>query len=163
MTQKGRISDNDARILDHLQRDGRAPYAELGAAVGMSAPSAHERVKKLESRGIIRGYAAIVDPAAVGLGVLAFSWIRQAPGTTTTDLTADFAAIPEVEECHHVAGEADYVLKVRAVDTRDLERVMHAVQSIRHVYTTETEMVFSTAFERRPLRLPRETAGDPEA
>ena len=80
MTQKDRLSPNDLRILAALQRDGRASYADLGAAAGMSAPSAHERVKRLESRGIVRGYAAVVDPKAVGLGVLAFSRIRQAPG-----------------------------------------------------------------------------------
>ena len=163
MTQKDRLSANDLRILGALQRDGRASYADLGAAAGMSAPSAHERVKRLESRGVVRGYAAMVDPKAVGLGVLAFSRIRQAPGMPTTDLTADFATIPEVEDCHHVAGEADYLLKIRATDTLDLERVMRLIQAIPHVYTSETEIVFSTAFERRPLPLDRETGSEPEA
>ncbi len=143
----------DARILEILQRDGRRPYAEVGAAVGISGPSAYERIKKLESKGVIRGYAAQVDPRLVGLGILAFTWITQAPGTMATDLTGDFALIPEIEECHHIAGEADYLLKIRARDTRDLERVLHAVQTTRHVFTTETDVVFSTAFERRPFRL----------
>ena len=163
MAPKDRLSPNDLRILSLLQRDGRASYTELGTAAGMSAPSAHERVKRLESRGIVRGYAAVVDPKAVGLGVLAFSRIRQAPGMPTTDLTADFATIPEVEDCHHVAGEADYLLKIRAADTLDLERVMRLIQAIPHVYTSETEIVFSTAFERRPLPLDRETGSEPEA
>ncbi len=158
---RDRLSENDLRILDHLQRDGRASYAEIGAAAGMSAPSAHERVKKLEARGVIRGHTAFVDAAAVGLGVLAFTRIRQAPETSTVDLTHDFAAIPEVEECHHVAGEADYLLKIRAADTLDLERIVHRLQAIQHVYTTETEVVFSTAFEHRPLRLVRETGEAP--
>jgi Lrp/AsnC family leucine-responsive transcriptional regulator len=158
LTQKDRLSANDLRILSALQRDARASYADLGAAAGMSAPSAHERVKRLESRGIVRGYAPVIDPKAVGLGVLAFSRIRQAPGMPGTDLTTDFATIPEVEDCHHVAGEADYLLKIRASDTLDLERVMQLVQAIPHVYTSETEIVFSTAFERRPLPLDRETA-----
>lgn len=152
-----RLSTNDARILEILQRDGRRPYADLGAEVGMSGPSAHERVKKLEARGAIRGYAAIVDPAAVGLGILAFTWITQAPGTAATDLTDDLAAIPEIEECHHITGEADYLIKVRARDTRDLERILQQVQATRHVFTTETDVVFSSGFERRPLRLPIET------
>ncbi len=163
MTQKDRLSPNDLRILAALQRDARASYADLGTAAGMSGPSAHERVKRLESRGIVRGDAAVVDPMAVGLGVLAFSRIRQAPGMATTDLTADFATIPEVEDCHHVAGEADYLLKIRAADTLDLERVMRLIQAIPHVYTSETEIVFSTAFERRPLPLDRETGSEPEA
>jgi Lrp/AsnC family transcriptional regulator, leucine-responsive regulatory protein len=152
-----RLSTNDARILEILQRDGRRPYADLGAEVGMSGPSAHERVKKLEAKGAIRGYAAIVDPAAVGLGILAFTWITQAPGTAATDLTDDLAAIPEIEECHHITGEADYLIKVRARDTRDLERILRQVQATRHVFTTETDVVFSSGFERRPLRLPVET------
>jgi Lrp/AsnC family leucine-responsive transcriptional regulator len=158
-----RLSTNDARILDILQRDGRRPYAELGAEVGMSGPSAHERVKKLEARGAIRGYAAILDPAAVGFGILAFTWITQAPGTAATDLTDDLAAIPEIEECHHITGEADYLIKVRARDTRDLERILRQVQATRHVFTTETDVVYSSGFERRPLRLPIETDETGEA
>ncbi len=123
----------------------------------MSGPSAHERVKKLEARGAIRGYVANLDPAVVGFDVLAFTWITQAPGTAATDLTDDLAAIPEIEECHHIAGEADYLIKVRARDTRDLERIMRLVQETRHVFTTETDVVFSSGFERRPLPLVQET------
>jgi Lrp/AsnC family transcriptional regulator, leucine-responsive regulatory protein len=157
MPANDRLSTNDARILEVLQRDGRRAYAELGAEVGMSGPSAHERVKKLEKRGMITGYAAIVDPAAVGFGILAFTWITQAPGTAGTDLTEDLAAIPEIEDCHHITGEADYLIKVRARDTRDLERVLGQVQATRHVFTTETDVVFSSGFERRPLQLVPET------
>jgi Lrp/AsnC family leucine-responsive transcriptional regulator len=151
-----RIDETDARILELLQRDGRGSFAEVGQAVGMSGPSAHERVKKLESRGIIRGYVALVDPTLLGYGVLAFIFIKQVPGTIATDLTGDFGEIDEIEECHHIAGEADYLLKVRAADTRHLERVLHRIQAVPHVFTTETQVVFSSAFERRPLRLGRE-------
>ena len=159
MASRDQLSEIDARILRVLQRDGRKPYADVGAEVGISGPSAYERIKKLEARGVISGYAAQVDPVAVGYGILAFTWITQAPGTTATDLTGDFARIPEIEECHHVAGEADYLLKIRARDTRDLERVLHEVQATRHVFTTETDVVFSTAFEHRPIALVRETDG----
>jgi Lrp/AsnC family leucine-responsive transcriptional regulator len=151
-----RIDETDARILELLQRDGRDSYAEVGQSVGMSGPSAHERVKKLEARGVIRGYSALVDPTLLGYGVLAFVFIKQVPGTIATDLTGDFVEIDEIEECHHLAGEADYLLKVRATDTRHLERVLHTIQQVPHVFTTETQMVFSSAFERRPLRLVRE-------
>ena len=157
MGSSERISTNDARILDVLQRDGRRGYADLGAEVGMSGPSAHERVKKLEARGVITGYAAVVDPAAVGFDILAFSWITQAPGTTSNDLTDAFAGIPEIEECHHITGEADYLIKVRARDTRDLERVLRLVQSTKDVFQTETDVVFSSGFERRPLHVRVET------
>jgi Lrp/AsnC family leucine-responsive transcriptional regulator len=157
MPSSNRISQNDARILEILQRDGRRPYAEIGAEVGMSGASAHERVKKLEARGIIAGYAAIVDPRAIGFDILAFSWITQAPGTTSNDLTEAFATIPEIEECHHITGEADYLIKVRALDTRDLERVLRLVQTTPNVFQTETDVVFSSGFERRPLQIPAET------
>jgi Lrp/AsnC family transcriptional regulator, leucine-responsive regulatory protein len=158
MAARHGLSATDARILEVLQRDGRRPYAELGAEVGMSGPSAHERVKKLEARGMITGYAAVVDPAAVGLGVLGFSWVTQAPGTAATDLTEDFAAIPEIEECHHISGEADYLVKIRARDTREFERILRRVQAVRHVFTTETDIVLSSGFERRPFHLAAETA-----
>jgi len=155
-----RIDRTDARLLERLQVDGRRPYADLGADVGISGPSAHERVKKLEARGVIRGYAASVDPAAAGYGITAFSWLTQAPGTPGTDLTDAFAGIPEVEECHHIAGEADYLLKIRARDTRHLEAVIVRLQGIPSVFTSETDIVLSTAFERRPLRLARDDETD---
>ena len=163
MAAQDLLSETDARIVDVLQRDGRRPYADLGAEIGMSGPSAHERVKKLEARGVITGYTAIVDPSTVGLGVLGFSWITQAPGTAATDLTEDFAAIPEIEACYHISGEADYLVKIRARDTRDFERILRLVQATRHVFTTETDIVLSSGFERRPFHLasgePVETAG----
>lgn len=154
MTERVRLDRIDLRLLDLLQEDGRRPYAELGAAVGVSGPAAHERVRKLEARGVILGYSARVSATAAGLGVVAFTWVTQAPGTVATDLTGDFAAIDAIEECHHITGEADYLLKIRARDTLDLERVIRAVQSTRHVFSTETDVVFSTAFERRPIRPP---------
>jgi Lrp/AsnC family leucine-responsive transcriptional regulator len=159
MTDSTKIGPTDLRILEVLQRDGRRPYADLGSEVGISGPSAHERVKKLEARRIITGYTATVDPVAAGFPILAFCWLTQAPGTNATDITADFATVTEVEECHHIAGEADYLLKLRARSTTDLERVLRRIQAIRHVFTTETDVVLSTAFERRPLGRADETGG----
>jgi Lrp/AsnC family leucine-responsive transcriptional regulator len=153
VTKNGSISQTDARVLSILQADGRRSYAELGADLGMAGPSAHERVKKLESRGVIRGYAADVDPMAVGLSVLAFTWVTQAPGSVASDLTPDFAAIPEIEECHYIAGEADYLLKIRARDMDHLGSIVRRVQTTAHVFSTETDVVFSTGFEGRPLPL----------
>ena len=156
----------DLRLVGLLQADGRRPYAELGAEVGISGPSAHERVKKLEARRVIQGYTAVVAPDALGFGVLAFTSLTQAPGTGAHDLAADFAAIPEIEECHHIAGEADYLLKIRVRDTLDLERIIHRLQINPHVFSTETDVVLSSAFERRPIAAPgilAETDGSSEA
>ncbi len=153
--KKVSLSDADARLLAILQADGRRSYADLGSDVGMAGPSAHERVKKLEARGVIRGYSADVDPQALGLTVLAFTWVTQAPGTITVDLMPEFARIPEIEECHHIAGEADYILKIRATDMEHLGQVVRRVQTTNHVFSTETDVVFTTGFEGRPLPVPR--------
>jgi Lrp/AsnC family transcriptional regulator, leucine-responsive regulatory protein len=155
------VSQTDARLLKILQTDGRRSYADLGTDLGMAGPSAHERVKKLEAKGIIRGYSANVDPRAVGLGVLAFTWVTQAPGTITVDLMPKFAEIAEIEECHHVAGEADYILKIRARDMEHLGNVVNELQRTPNVFSTQTEVVFTTGFERRPLPLGR--TGDDSA
>ncbi len=155
MAKNEPLGDTDARLIAILQQDGRRSYADLGTDLGMAGPSAHERVKKLESRRVIRGYAARVDPAAVGLTVLAFTWVTQAPGTIATDLTPDFADIPEIEECHHIAGQADYLLKIRARDMDHLGSVVRRVQTTQHVFSTETDVVFSTGFEGRPLPISR--------
>ena len=153
MGQRTVLDPIDARLLALLQADGRRSFAELGSEVGLSAPSVHERVKKLEARGVIRRYAALLDAAGAGFPLLAFVWLTQAPGTAGADLTSAFEHIVEIEECHHIAGEADYLLKVRARDTSHLEGIVRDLQQIRHVFTTETSVVFSSAFERRPLPL----------
>ncbi|MEW6224217.1 MAG: Lrp/AsnC family transcriptional regulator [Chloroflexota bacterium] len=159
MSKNDPLSETDSRLLRILQRDGRRSYADLGADLGMAGPSAHERVKKLEARGVIRGYAASVDPVAIGLTVLAFTWVTQAPGTISLDLTPEFAAIPEVEECHYIAGEADYILKIRARSMEHLGEVVRRVQTTQHVFSTETDVVFSTGFEGRPLPTGRDARG----
>jgi Lrp/AsnC family transcriptional regulator, leucine-responsive regulatory protein len=156
------LSPTDAHVLEILQADGRRSFSDLGADLGMAGPSAHERVKKLEARGVIRRYAAVVDPGAVGLTVLAFTWVTQAPGTIATDLTPQFATIPEIEECHYIAGEADYLLKIRARDMDHLGEVVRKVQTTQHVFSTETDVVFNTGFEGRPLHLSGDAATDTE-
>lgn len=156
------LSENDARVLAILQEQGRRSYADLGADLGLAAPSVHERVKKLEARGVIRGYAADVDPSAVGLSVLAFTWVQQAPGTVQVDLTPSFARIAEIEECHHITGEADYLLKIRARDMEHLGEIVKAIQANAEVFSTETDVVFTTGFERRPLPITAQPSGAPE-
>lgn len=162
MVKKVTLSETDVHLLELLQADGRRSYADLGSELGMSGPSAHERVKKLEARGVISRYAAVLDPGATGCSVLAFTWVTQAPGTIATDLTPELARIPEIEECHHMTGEADYLLKIRARDMDHLSEVVRLVQTTRHVYTTETDVVFNTAFEGRSLPLRRAAQADPE-
>src|SRR5689334_25100175 len=107
------MDDIDRRLLSLLQADGRASYAELARGVGLSAPSVHDRVRRLERSGAISGYTAVVDPALVGLGVTALVGILQREGVEQDDLADALGAIVEVEDCWFVAGEEAFVVKVR--------------------------------------------------
>ena len=148
MASSDRISTNDARILEVLQRDGRRPYADLGAEVGMSGPSAHERVKKLEARGVIRGYAAIVDPAAVGDRLEAFVELYCADNVAPGDLLASVADLDAVVAAHTVAGDADAVVRVRVEGIEALERVIEQLRRDPMVMRTRTMVALSTLVER---------------
>jgi Lrp/AsnC family leucine-responsive transcriptional regulator len=136
----------DRHILAALQADGRATYAEIGALVGLSAPSVHERVRKLQRRGVLTGFTASLRADALGFGILAFVGVVQDSSGEWHALARHFATIPEVDECHHVAGDEDFLLKVRARDTRHLESILNTIQASRHVATTRTTVVLSTAF-----------------
>ncbi|CAL9370704.1 HTH-type transcriptional regulator LrpC [Streptomyces sp. enrichment culture] len=137
----------DWRILDVLQRDGRASYAELARAVSMSASAVTERVRRLEEAGIIRGYAAVVDPERIGLPVLAFVRLRYPTGNYKPfhDLVA---ATPEILEAHHVTGDDCFVLKVAARSMRHLEEVSGRVGALGSVTTS---VVYSSPLPRRPV------------
>src|SRR5437660_12901841 len=107
------LDETDMRILEALQRDGRASYAELARAVSMSASAVTERVRRLEESGVICGYSAVVDPGQLGLGILAFVRLRYPTGNYKPfhDLVA---TTPEIMEAHHVTGEDCFMLKVLA-------------------------------------------------
>ena len=141
----------DWQLIEILQAEGKATYGDLARRVGMSQAAVHERVKKLESRGVVRGYRADVDPAAIGLPVVAFIFVDQEAGARRADLPRAFAEIRNVVACHSVAGQAAYVLKVRAHDTVGLERIINAVRSVEGVAQTRTTIVLSTWFEDRPM------------
>jgi Lrp/AsnC family transcriptional regulator, leucine-responsive regulatory protein len=153
MTNEPRLDPVDERIVAILQQDGRRTYAEIAALVGLTPPSAHDRVKKLEARGVIRGYEAQVDPVAAGFQVLAFVLVVQDSHADWDAIGAHFRSIAEIVECHHVAGEEDFLLKVRARDTLDLERVLRAVASGGQVRSTRTMVALSSSFEGRGVPL----------
>ncbi|GHE70607.1 transcriptional regulator [Streptomyces cellulosae] len=137
----------DWRILDLLQRDGRAGYAELARAVSMSASAVTERVRRLEEAGIIQGYAAVVDPERIGLPVLAFVRLRYPTGNYKPfhDLVA---VTPEILEAHHVTGDDCFVLKVAARSMRHLEEVSGRIGALGSVTTS---VVYSSPLPRRPV------------
>jgi Lrp/AsnC family transcriptional regulator, leucine-responsive regulatory protein len=145
------VDDKDLAILGALQDDARATYADVGARVGLSASSVHDRVRKLERRGVIRGYRADVDPPAVGLGVTALVSVFPLDPSLPDHLPRTVTEFPEVQDCYSVAGHEDYVLKVRTRNTADLETFLRRLSEKGGVQT-RTTVVMSIPFEGRALR-----------
>lgn len=139
--------DTDWRILDVLQREGRATFAELARAVSMSSSAVTERVRRLEEAGIIGGYAAVVDPERLGLPVLAFVRLRYPNGNYKPfhDL---LGTTPEIVEAHHVTGDDCFVLKVTARSMKHLETVTGKIGALGSVTTS---VVYSSPLPRRAV------------
>ena len=136
----------DARILSALAADARISVAELARFVGLSAPSAAERIRRLEECGVIEGYAASIDPRALGLTVAAWLRVRPVPGGLST--VADILrSLPEIVECDRVTGEDCFVARAHVKSIEDLERLID--QIIPHAMTT-TSIIQSTLIKRRP-------------
>ena len=148
--RRGVIDAVDEQLIALLRANGRASYAELARQVGLSAPSVHERVGKLEASGVITGYRAVVDPATVGLGVTALVGVIESDQVDDTGLEEALAELPSVEDCWRVAGSEGYVLKVRVADIPALEGTVNALNRIRGVARTRTTVVLSTFYEDRP-------------
>lgn len=146
------LDDIDRRILAQLQEDCKAPLAQVGKRVGLSAPSVMERIRKLEEAGILRGYHALVDSRKVGLDVTAFIGVSMSP-TGIERLEGVLVAIDEVLECHHVTGAYTVLLKVRTQNTQALERLISRVRLLDGVLRTETLVVLSTQLERTLIPL----------
>ncbi|WKX74013.1 Lrp/AsnC family transcriptional regulator [Streptomyces sp. XD-27] len=140
------MDDIDRELVALLQQDATQPYAALGKAVGLSAGAAHERVRKLRERGIIRRTTVDVDPAALGRGVLAFVMVESS--AWMGDSAADFAAIPEIQEAHVIAGSASILVKVRTATTEQLQDVLRRLYAIDGVSGTQATVSLETFFER---------------
>jgi Lrp/AsnC family leucine-responsive transcriptional regulator len=143
------MDERDLAIVAALQRDGRATFAEIGRAVGLAASSVHQRVRRLEEQGAIRRYRAEVDPQALGLFVTALVSVTPLDPRQPDDLPDRIREFDEVEDCHSVAGDENYVLKVRARTTADLEDLLRRIREKAEVQT-RTTVVLSTPFEHRP-------------
>lgn len=145
------IDEMDARILSAMSVDSRRSYAEVGAEVGLSTAAVHERVRKLVERGVIRRFSLSVDPDALGLSFTAFVAIRNDGGIHCRDVAPRLRAMPEVQELHSVAGEYDFLAKIRTTHARALEDVLYAIKAIPGVARTTSTVVLNTEFEDRPL------------
>jgi len=161
-----RLDAIDVAILDALQRDGRLPIVALAKAVGLSATPCAERVRALESAGVIAGYTARLDATRLGLGLLVF--IEIAIDRTSQDAFDQFRRaidrIPQVQECYMVAGGFDYLLKVRVADMAAyrafLGEVLSKVPGIRetHTYAVMERVKESQALDLSHLRKARGTS-----
>jgi Lrp/AsnC family leucine-responsive transcriptional regulator len=142
--------ERDLEILAALQEDARATFGDIGRRVGLSASSVHDRVRKLEAAGVIRGYRTVVDPDAVGLLVTALVAVTPLDPRQPDDLPDRVEEFPEVQACFSVAGEANYILKVRTRSPAHLEELIRRLREKAGV-NTRTTMVLSIPFEDRPL------------
>jgi len=142
----------DRRIVQLLTQDGRMSYTDLGRAAGLSTSAAHQRVRRLEQRGVIRGYTAILDHEAVGLPLAAFISVKPIDPSAPDDAPERLAGLPEIEACYSVAGDENYILKVRVASPGDLERLLAEIRSRANV-STRTTIVLSTPYEARPSKL----------
>ncbi len=145
------LDDRDLEIISALQDDARATYSDIGRRVGLAPSSVHDRIRKLEHLGAIRGYRAVVDPDSLGLFVTALIAVTPLDPTQADDLPDRVRDFPEVEDCFSVAGEANYILKARTRTTGDLEDLIRRLREKGEVQT-RTTVVLSIPFEGRPVR-----------
>jgi Lrp/AsnC family transcriptional regulator, leucine-responsive regulatory protein len=144
------MEDLDREILRLLLADGRMSYTDLGKATGLSTSAVHQRVRRLEQRGVIRGYTVQVDFEAVGLSLTAFVSVTPLDPAAPDDVAERLRALPEIEACHSVAGSENYILKVRVASPGALEELLARIRATASV-STRTTVVLSTPFEARSL------------
>jgi Lrp/AsnC family leucine-responsive transcriptional regulator len=160
MRSHDRITDEtDIQILQILQANARETQADIAKAVGLAPSAVLERLRKLESRGLIRGYSADVDPRAVDRGMLAFVFVRSEEAPGDDNVARELARCPDVLEVHHVAGDDCYLVKVRARDAEHLGALLRSrIGRIPGVRSTRTTIVLETVKETH--RLPISSAAD---
>jgi Lrp/AsnC family transcriptional regulator, leucine-responsive regulatory protein len=156
MTQT--LDDTDRKILDLLQRDARMTNAAIGAEVGMTAPSVFERIRKLEQRGVIKGYTAVVNPAALGKAITAFIRLTAAWDERHEPGIAEISRDPDVLELYNVAGEDCFILKTRVDNPEQLEALLQRIRSRITVQRSVTMIAMSAIKENAPLKC--QTASD---
>lgn len=140
------IENTDRRIIAILQADGKVSFQELGEAVGLSAPAVFQRVRKLEAAGVISGYHARVDAAALGKPVLAFVQIHVGPEAEAQQILARWRRSPAVLECHRLTGADRYLLKLRLEGVGALSAILDAAR--RAGCSAESDVAVETVFER---------------
>ena len=146
------LEDTDRLIVLALTEDGRLSYTDLAERVGLSVSAVHQRVRRLEKRGVIRGYRVDLDADALDLPLTAFVSIKPIDPSAPDDGPARLAHLTAVEACHSVAGDESYILKVRVADPAGLESLLQEIRAAANV-STRTTVVLSTPYEGRPPAL----------
>ncbi|WP_194898696.1 Lrp/AsnC family transcriptional regulator [Catenulispora pinisilvae] len=142
------MDDIDRHIVTALVADGRMSYTDLGKLIGLSTSAVHQRVQKLEERGVLRGFRAVVDPEALGLSLTAFISVKPIDPAAPDDVPDRLKDLVEVEDCYSVAGDENYILKVRVGTPGELESLLARIRTDAEV-STRTTVVLSTPFEAR--------------
>ena len=146
------MDDIDRIIIDRLQKDGDLTYAEIGAAAGLSPSAVNDRLKRLRTEGVIRRMTADIDPAAIGLGLLAFVLVAVNEPQGESRFRQAMKDAPEVLECHHLTGDFSYMLKLRLRDTAHLEHVlMDRLKPLAGIVRTHTLIALSSVKETHVL------------
>ena len=146
------MEDLDRQIVRLLAADGRRSFTDLAKDTGLSVSAVHQRVRRLEKRGVLRGYHASVDPDEVGLPLTAFVSIKPIDPAAPDDAPDRLAHLGAIEACHSVAGDESYILKVRVASPSALEGLLQEIRAAANV-ATRTTVVLSTAYEGRPPSL----------
>jgi Lrp/AsnC family transcriptional regulator for asnA, asnC and gidA len=144
------IDDIDRRILSFLVKDARMAYLEIARECGISGAAIHQRIRKLESAGVITGSRLLVKPSALGLNICAFVSISISQADKYLDVTESLKKIPEVVECHFVTGATSLLVKLYCFDNEHLMSVLlNTIQNIPYVQSTDTMISLDEAFERQ--------------
>jgi Lrp/AsnC family transcriptional regulator, leucine-responsive regulatory protein len=143
------VEDIDREIVRLLSHDGRMSFTDLGRSTGLSVSAVHQRVRRLEQRGVILGYQAQVDCEAIDLPLTAFVSIKPIDPSAPDDAPERLKHLKQIEACHSVAGDESYILKVRVATPPDLESLLQDIRAAANV-ATRTTVVLSTPYEGRP-------------
>jgi Lrp/AsnC family leucine-responsive transcriptional regulator len=143
-----RVEEIDRRIVALLAADGRMSFTDLAKETGLSVSAVHQRVRRLEKRGVIRGYAALVDYDEIGLPLTAFVSIKPIDPSAPDDAPERLSHLTAIESCHSVAGDESYILKVRVASPLALEELLQQIRASANV-ATRTTIVLSTPYDYR--------------
>jgi Lrp/AsnC family transcriptional regulator, leucine-responsive regulatory protein len=143
------VEEIDRKIVSLLSRSGRMSFTELARRAGLSVSAVHQRVRRLEADGVITGYVALCNPEVIGLPLTAFISIKPFDPAAPDDVPERLRPLSAIEACYSVAGDENYILKVRVASPAALEELLQQIRSSANV-STRTTVVLSTAYENRP-------------